>query len=40
MRPSIIRKDLAALRVVPHLRDIVLERGSFSWDRVRSSQTR
>jgi acetyl-CoA synthetase len=35
MRPSIIRKDLAALRVVPHLRDIEQERGSFSWDRVR-----
>jgi len=36
MRPSIIRKDLAALRVAPNLRDLESERATFSWPHIRS----
>jgi acetyl-CoA synthetase len=35
-RPPVIRKDLAALRVAPHLRDWGQERAAFSWERVRA----
>jgi acetyl-CoA synthetase len=38
-RPSILRKDVAALRVPPHLRDWAQARAAFSWEQVRAELT-
>jgi acetyl-CoA synthetase len=36
-RPALIRKDVAALPVVPHLRDAAATRAAFTWDDARSA---